>query len=80
MNRRTKSKTFQKIKGKQINILLEEVEKNLDEYKKVLELRDKQLSDAKKVLLSAKKSYDKTVAENKELRAYIDTIKNKFTK
>ena len=80
MNRRTKSKTSQKIKGDQINILLEEVEKNLDEYKKALELRDKQLSDAKKVLLSAKKSYDKTVAENKELRAYIDTIKNKFTK
>ena len=80
MNRRTKSKTSQKIKGEQINILLEEVEKNLDEYKKALELRDKQLSDAKNVLLSAKKSYDKTVAENKELRAYIDTIKNKFTK
>ena len=80
MNRRTKSKTSQKIKGEQINILLEEVEKNLDEYKKALELRDKQLSDAKKVLLFAKKSYDKTVAENKELRAYIDTIKNKFTK
>ena len=80
MNRRTNSKTSQKIKGEQINILLEEVEKNLDEYKKALELRDKQLSDAKKVLLSAKKSYDKTVAENKELRAYIDTIKNKFTK
>ena len=80
MNRRTKSKTSQKIKGEQINILLEEVEKNLDEYKKALELRDKQLSDAKKVLLSANKSYDKTVAENKELRAYIDTIKNKFTK
>ena len=80
MNRRTKSKTSQKIKGEQINILLEEVEKNLDEYKKALELRDKQLSDAKKVLLSAKKCYDKTVAENKELRAYIDTIKNKFTK
>ena len=80
MNRRTKSKTSQKIKGEQINILLEEVEKNLDEYKKALELRDKQLSDAKKVLLSAKKSYDKTVAENKELRAYVDTIKNKFTK
>ena len=80
MNRRTKSKTSQKIKGEQIDILLEEVEKNLDEYKKALELREKQLSDAKKVLLSAKKSYDKTVAENKELRAYIDTIKNKFTK
>ena len=31
MNRRTKSKTSQQIKGEQINILLEEVEKNLEE-------------------------------------------------
>ena len=31
MNRRTKSKTSHQIKGEQINILLEEVEKNLEE-------------------------------------------------
>ena len=31
MNRRTKSKTSQQIKGEQIKILLEEVEKNLEE-------------------------------------------------
>ena len=32
----------------------------------------------KKILLTAKKSYDKVVAENKELRAYIEQIKERF--
>ena len=36
------------------------------------------MSDAKKILASAKNSYDKTVAENKELKAYIQNIKQRF--
>ena len=36
--------------------MLEHVEKNLEEYKKVLDLKEKQLSDAKKILVSAKNS------------------------
>ena len=71
MNGRSKNKTIQQVKDEQINFLLGDIEKNLEEYKNYLELRDKQISDAKKILLSAKKSYDKTVAENKELKAYI---------
>ena len=65
------NKTAQQIKEEQINFLLEDIEKKLEEYKKALDLRKKQLLDAKKILSSAKKSYDKTVAENKELRIYI---------
>ena len=65
------NKTAQQIKEEQINFLLEDIEKKLEEYKKALDLREKQLLDAKKILSSAKKSYDKTVAENKELRIYI---------
>ena len=42
-------------------------------------MKEKQLSDAKKILLSAKKSYNKTIAENKELRAYIENIKKRFS-
>ena len=80
MNRRSKNKTAQQVKDEQINFILEDVEKKLEEYKKSLELRDKQISDAKKKLLSAKKSYNKIVAENKELRAYIETLRDKFTK
>ena len=77
---RSKNKTAQQVKDEQINFILEDVEKKLEEYKKSLELRDKQISDAKKKLLSAKKSYNKIVAENKELRAYIETLRDKFTK
>ena len=55
--------------------MLADVEKNLEGYKIALELKEKQLSDAKKILLSAKQSYDKTVAENRELKAYIENLK-----
>ena len=72
------NKTSQQIKEEQITFLLENKEKNLDEYKRAPELKEKQLSDAKKILTSAKKSYDKTVAENKELKIYIENIKQHF--
>ena len=63
MSRRIRqNKTSQQIKEEQINFLLEDVEKNLDECKKAVELKDKQLSDAKKILITAKTSYDKVVA------------------
>ena len=63
MSRRIRpTKSSQEIKEEQINFLLEDVEKNLEQYKKALDLKEKQLSDAKKILLSAKKSYNKTVA------------------
>ena len=65
----------QQVKEEQINYLLSDVEKNLEEYKIALEIKDKQLSDAKKILVSAKQSYDKTVAENRELKAYIENLK-----
>ena len=73
------SNTSQQIKEEQINFLLEDVEKNLDEYKRALELKEKQLSDTKKILISAKESYNKTVAENKELKTYIENIKQRFS-
>ena len=65
----------QQVKDEQINQLLADVEKSLEEYKLALESKEKQLSDAKKILLSAKQSYDKTVAENRELKAYIENLK-----
>ena len=70
----------QQVKDDQINYLLADVEKNLEEYKIALELKEKQLSDAKKILLSAKQSYDKTVAENRELKAYIENLKQHIQK
>ena len=48
MSRRIRpTKSSQQIKEEQINFLLEGVEKNLEEYKKALELKDRQLSDLK---------------------------------
>ena len=74
-----RSKTSQQINEEQINFLLEDVKKNLDEYKRALELKEKQLSDTKKILISAKESYNKTVAENKELKTYTENIKQRFS-
>lgn len=67
-------KTTQQIKEEQINFILEDVEKNLVEYKKALELKDKLLSDIKKFLQGAKKSYDSIVIENKELKNTLQTL------
>ena len=69
-------KNRQQLKDEEINYLLADVEKNLEEYKNPLEIKEKQLSEAKKILISAKQSYDKTVAENRDLKAYNRTFKN----
>ena len=42
------ARSTQQIKKEQIKFLLENVEKNLEENKKAIELKDKQLSDVKK--------------------------------
>ena len=73
-------KKSQQIKDEQIKYLLADVEKNLEEYKITLEIKEKQLSEAKKILFSAKQSYDKTVAENRGLEAYIENLKQHIQK
>ena len=70
----------QQIKDDQINYLLADVEKNLEEYRNALEQKERQLSEARKILISAKQSYDNTVAENKNLKAYITTLKQHIEK
>ena len=44
-----------KEKKNKLIFLLEDVEKILEEYKKALEIKDKQLSDIKKILITTKK-------------------------
>ena len=69
MNKRLRpTRSTQQIKEEQINFLLEDAEKNLEEYKKAIESRDKQLADIKKISLGAKKSYDSVAKENTELK------------
>ena len=79
MSRRIRSnKTSQQIKEEQINFLLEDIEKNLDEYKRALEIKDKQLSDVKRILQNARISYNKVVRENQKLKKYIENIKVRY--
>ena len=60
-------KSTQQLKEEQIKFLLEDTENNLEEYKKTVALRDNQIAKAKKILQSAKKSYDSVVQENQQL-------------
>ena len=79
MNRKLRpTRSTQQIKEEQTNFLLKDVEKNLEEYKKVIEIKDRQLSDIKKILQGAKKSYDFFVKENTELNKYVENIKLRF--
>ena len=73
-----KTQIKQQIKDDQINYLLGDPEKNLEEYKFALEAKEKQLSDARKILLSAKQSYDTVVKENSDLKAYIEKLRQHF--
>ena len=79
MNKKLRlTRSIQKIKEKQINFLLEEVEKNLEEYKKALQIKDKQSSNIKKILQGAKKSYDTVVNENTEFKNFFENIKQRY--
>ena len=79
MNRKLRpTRSTQQIKGKQINFLLKDVEKNLEECKKAIELKDKQLPDTKKILHGPKKSYDTLVNKNAELKKYVENIKQRY--
>ena len=55
------------------------LKKNLEEYKKATELKDKQLADVKKKIHhGAKKSFDSVVQENKELKRYIENTTQRY--
>ena len=54
MSRQSIRKSRQQVKDEKINYLLADIDKNLEEYKIALETKERQLPDAKKILLSAK--------------------------
>ena len=68
----------QQIKDEQINYLLADIENFLEEYKIALDTKEKQLLEAKKILISAKQNYNKIVAKNRDLKAYIENLKQNF--
>ena len=79
MNRKLRpTKSAYESKEEQINFLLDHIEINLEEYKRAIEIRDRQLPDTKKILKNAKISFDSIVKENKQLKEYIANIKRRF--
>ena len=68
----------QKIKDEQINYLLRDLVKNLEDYREAIEIKEKQLAEAKRILVAAKQSFDKVSKENRDLKAYIENIKQHF--
>ena len=68
----------QKIKDEQINFLLGDLEKNLEQYRESLENKEKQLEEAKRILIAAKQGFDKVSQENRDLKTYIEQIKSQF--
>ena len=66
MNRKLRpTKLAQQIKDEQIVFLLEDIEQDIDEYKKIIETKNKQLASIKKMLQGAKNSYQDLTKENK---------------
>ena len=72
------TKSTQQIKEEQINFLPEDVEKNLEEYKKAIKIKEKQLTGIKNILQGAKKSYDSVVKENTGLKKCIENIEQRY--
>ena len=68
----------QKIKDKQINYLLGDLEKNFEDYREAIEIKEKQLAEAKRILVAAKQSFDKVSQENRDLKAYTENLKLHF--
>ena len=71
-------KNKQKITDEQINFLQGDLEKNLEQYRESLENKEKQLEEAKRILVAVKQSFDKVSQENRDLKAYIEQIKSQF--
>ena len=71
-------RNHQKIKDEEINFLLGDLEKSLEQYKESIQNKDKQLAEAKRITVNAKQRFDKISQENKELKAYIVQINKQF--
>ena len=76
MNRKLRpARSPYQLKDEQMNFLLEDIEKNLEEYKKIVETKNKQLAEVKRILQGAKNSYKDLTKENKQFKECIVKIK-----
>ena len=79
MNRKLRpTKSPYQLKDQQVEFLLEDIEKNLEEYKKIVEKNSKRLAEVKKILQGAKNSYEALTKENKQSKEYIVKIKQQY--
>ena len=56
------------------------MEKNLEDYRTVIETKEKQLAEARRILMAAKQSFGKVSQGNRDLKAYIENLKQDFQK
>ena len=47
------------------------MEKKLEEYRKAIDIKDKQLAEAKKLLQATRKTYNSIVNENEKLKELV---------
>ena len=66
------TKSTPQLKEEQINLSLEDIEKNLEEYKKAIALRDNQIAEAKKYFRLLKKV---TTQSCKKINTLSNTLK-----
>ena len=76
MNRKLRpTNSALEIKDEQIRLMLEEIEQDIAQLKKIIDSKNKQLVDLKNILKSAKSSYQELTKENKQLKQYVTNIK-----
>lgn len=72
MNRKLKpTKSTTQARDKQVALILEEFEKDIENFKIAIQNKDKQLADLEKILKAAKDEYKKLTKENEYLTEYI---------
>ena len=77
MNRKLRpTKSLHQLKDKQVNFLLEDIEKNLEEYKKIVETKDSKQKQKK--YCKGQNSYKTFTKENMQLKEYIVKIKQQY--
>ena len=78
MNRNLRpTKSAQQIKDEETGPMLEEIKKDIENFKIMISEKDKQLQDLKNILQAVKTSCRKVTEENKQLKQHVTIIKQK---
>ena len=76
MNRKLRpAKSAQQLRDKQINFMLENIEKDIENFNLLISEKDKQLRNLKNILFAAKASNKKVTEENQQLKQRMVLIK-----